>query len=163
MPPDWVDKKHELKKWKEPWTVELASDKDKDFKAKLWNHGLLSPNFTRAEAASRSATYGVEPLPDSLRAKAQYHAFALERVRHALGDHGLSPLDWYRSPRHNAEVGGVSNSQHLYGDATDWSNASTALSNALEHQFANGGRGYQGYVGGPIRHVDNGPARTWTY
>jgi zinc D-Ala-D-Ala carboxypeptidase len=163
MAPDWIDKKHELKKWQEPWNVELASDKDKDFKAKLWEHGLLSPHFTRAEAASRSARYGTQPIPESLRTKAQYHAFALERVRHVLGDNPISPLDWYRSPQHNAEVGGVANSQHLFAWATDWSNAPAVLSNALAHQFANGGRGYQGVVGGTIRHVDNGPARTWTY
>jgi hypothetical protein len=167
MAPSWVNKPHEKEKWEKPWTVDPASTKDKDFKAKCWEHGLLSPHFTRAEAASNtsgsSSCQRNEPIPESLRAKAQYHAFKLERVRHALGDKPLRAVSWYRSPCHNAAVGGASLSQHKEAWATDWNSTGDAFDRAMEFEFSNGGRGYQGFVGGRVRHVDNGPARTWVY
>lgn len=162
MPPNWVDKPHELEKWKEPWKVDPSSRKAAQFKKKLWEHGYLSPNFTRHEASGAWRNPLGTDVPESLRTKAQYHAFKLERVRHAVG-RGISPYGWYRNPRHNAAVGGASQSQHMNAWATDWSNAPKDLSDALDHEFQSGGRGYQGYVGGTVRHVDNGPARQWVY
>lgn len=167
MPPNWVDKPHELEKWKEPWRVDPTSRKAATFKKKLWEHGYLSPNFTRAEAASNtggtSSCQRNEPIPESLRGKAQYHAFCLERVRHDLGDKAMRAVSWYRSPCHNSAVGGAQFSQHKEAWATDWNSTGDAFDRAMERHFSNGGRGYQGVVGGRIRHVDNGPARVWTY
>jgi hypothetical protein len=164
--PSWLKGDHEREFWAKPWTVPLSSHEAADFKRKLWAHGLISPHFTRAEAASRQYDGDVIPIPDSLRAKAQYHGFALERVRHDLGDRALNPLDWYRDPVHNAEVGGASQSAHMEAWATDWSDAerirlgSARFDAAMQRQFAYGGIGtYQGHV----RHVDNGAERRWTY
>lgn len=165
--PNWVDGKHEKEKWDKPWTVDPKSDKDKDFKRKCWEHGYISPNFTRKEAASNinhtSSCQVAEPIPDSLRAQAQFHAFTLEKVRHELGDKPMRAVSWYRSPCHNQAVGGATLSQHKNAWATDWNSTGDAFDNAMEKYFANGGRGYQGFVGGRVRHVDNGPARTWVY
>jgi hypothetical protein len=171
-PPQWLDHEHEKDLWRKPWTVPLASSQARDFKRKLRAHGFLSPHFRVAEAGSRGGDGcgcpAEQPTGDDLT-RAQYHAFALERVRHALGDRSLSPLSWLRSPCHNRCVGGASASQHLNGWASDWSDAERArhggdrFDAAMERQFGNGGRGYLGHTGGPIRHVDNGPARTWVY
>jgi peptidoglycan hydrolase-like protein with peptidoglycan-binding domain len=43
----------------------------------------------------------------------------LEKLRHALGDRPIKINSAYRDPVHNRRVGGVSNSQHLYGKAAD--------------------------------------------
>ena len=165
MAPNWVQNKHEKEKWQKPWTVGLSSEQDKDFKAKCWERGLLSPNFTRAEAASKQGANcpRVEVPEGAPRRQAQYHAFCLERVRHKIGDKPMRNVSWGRSPCHNSEVGGASASQHMNWWATDWESTGDAFDNAMEEVFANGGRGYQGVVGGRIRHVDNGPARVWTY
>lgn len=172
MPPDFINLPHEKELWQKPWTVNPGSAAHRDFKAKLRAHGLLSPHFTIAEAASKAGDPcgcpRVEPTGDDLT-RAQYHAFVLEACRHDLGDESLSPLSWLRSECHNPCVGGVSNSQHLNGWATDWSDAERAkhggdrFDGVFERHFAHGGRGYVGHVGGPIRHVDNGDERTWVY
>lgn len=171
-PPGFIDRPREREKWQKPWTVGLSSGDARDFKRKLRGHGYLSPHFRIAEAASKGGDScgcpGAPPAGGDLR-RAQYHAFALERVRHDLGDRSMSPLSWYRSECHNRCVGGASASAHMDGWGTDWSSGERArlggdrFDSAMERQFANGGRGYQGAVGGAIRHVDNGPARTWTY
>ena len=167
-PPDWLTGKQQREWWKKPWTVPLSSSQAKDFKRKLWQHGFVTPNFRRLEAGGTKRHPQGCPVPASLRNKCQYHGFALERVRHDLGDKPLSPLSWYRCPPHNSAVGGASSSQHMQAWATDWSDAERAkhggdrFDNAMHKQFARGGRGV---VGGTrrIRHVDNGPARTWSY
>lgn len=168
--PKWLDNDKEREKWQKPWTVSPSSYKDKDFKRKCWEHGYVSPNFTRKEASGkyRNPQYGTD-VPESLRTKCQYHAFCLERARHELGDKSMSPDGWYRNSRHNAAVGGASRSQHMLAWGTDWFPATRTrlggekFDNAMDRAFANGGRGYQSYVGGPIRHVDNGDQRVWVY
>ena len=159
--PNWVDKR-DREKWEKPWTVDPNSRKATRFKKALWAHGRLSPNFTRKEASGAWRNSLGTDVPESLRTKAQYHAFCLERVRHKVG-RSISAYGWYRNPRHNAAVGGASQSQHVNAWATDWSNAPADVSRALNEVFVNGGRGYQGHIGGVVRHVDNGPARTWVY
>lgn len=42
----------------------------------------------------------------------------LEQIRERVGE-PVFILSGYRCPEHNAEVGGVSNSQHLFGTAAD--------------------------------------------
>ena len=101
--------------WKHPYG-RLAQRSSK-FKRFCWRHGFVSPNFTREEWASKDG----KPVPSSLRANAQRQAFRCERLRHALGDKPLSALSYYRSPEHNAAVGGASQSRHMSADACDWS------------------------------------------
>jgi hypothetical protein len=157
--PNWLPDRH-VDRWRKPWTSSARGNAN--FRALLWSRGYLSPHFTRAEAMSKDGT----PIPGSLQKNAQDHAFALEQVRHRLGDRPMRFLSWYRSPAHNEYVGGAPKSRHLYADATDWSDAerirlgSAAFDAAMKTVFADGGIGtYQGHV----RHVDLGPKRTWTY
>lgn len=43
----------------------------------------------------------------------------LEQLRHEVGDAPIHVNSGYRCPKHNAEVGGVANSQHVFGNAAD--------------------------------------------
>ena len=60
-------------------------------------------------------------MPISLRDNAQRQAFKCERLRHTLGDKPIGALSYYRSPAHNAAVGGATASRHMQADACDWS------------------------------------------
>lgn len=150
--PRWLTTDAQRQHWREPWNVSLDPDRARAFKQKLWDHGYLSPNFTRKEAASKDGT----AIPSNLRRKAQRHAFHMERVRHIEG-RPIGILSWYRSPSHNASVGGVSNSQHLQARACD---PATPIKPATaEKVFANGAIGYQSRADNTVRHVDSRPER----
>lgn len=160
-PPRWCDTKALREHWNRPWLVGLKNDDAEVFKKRLWKHGFLSPHFTRKECASPD---GVQ-IPESLRHGAQRQAFRMERYRHALGDRSISFLSWYRSPAHNAAVGGASESQHMKADATDRRFES---SDAVLRIWDTGGIGWAGpgIGNGAILHVDSrpGPARAeWAY
>ncbi len=113
--PGWVPSQH-WRKWQRPW--EPAAERSAAFRDLCWSHGLLSPNFMRKEAACHDPAN--TPLPTSLRANGQRQAFYLERLRHELGDEPLPILSWYRTKAWNAQVGGVVDSRHLIGDASDF-------------------------------------------
>ena len=70
----------------------------------------LSPHFRLAEFASKDGSDKVL-VDDDL-------VFLLEQIREAAGG-AVTINSGYRSPAHNAAVGGVSSSQHLYGRAAD--------------------------------------------
>ena len=93
------------------------------------------------------------------------------RDRHNLPPLGLHVISWARSYRHNKDVHGASNSQHLYFLATDiafeeiarvfpWSGGHRDFDGLLEDVFANGGVGL--YPAGN-RHCDSrGHRARWT-
>jgi len=109
-------KNHPFRKmWAKPWT--RRARRSARFKRFCWRHGFVSPHFTRAEWASKDGT----SVPKSLRKNAQRQGFKCEQLRHALGDDSISALSYYRSPSHNAAVGGASASRHMSADACDWS------------------------------------------
>jgi hypothetical protein len=162
--PKWItqikraDKRKRWADWyKRPWTVPTNPDKARAFKAALWKHGLVTPHYTKAEAKSKDG----RGVPDSLRRGCQKQGFLLERARHMQGDKPLRILSWYRSPQHNAAVGGATSSKHMKATACDPQD--TIRVDVARRVWANGGIGYQGYVGGTIRHVDTGPKRAWVY
>ena len=73
----------------------------------------LTEHFTLAD-------YGINQtgtLP--LTAEAILHATMLEEFRNWLG-RPMAVNAWYRTAKYNKKVGGVSNSSHLRGVATDW-------------------------------------------
>ena len=153
--PQWADTPALKEHWNRPWKVPLNRLRARKFKKRLWEAGYLSPHFTRAEAGSKDGT----PIPSSLRHAAQRQAFHMERYRHLRGDRPIHILSWYRSPSHNAAVGGASQSQHLQARAVDF--AELQPLSVVEQVWSNGGIGtYQGAV----RHADSrrGAAR-WTY
>lgn len=162
----WVKNKTVFRnKWDKPWRVPVSRLRARRFKKKLWDSGYLSPNFTRREAASKDGT----PIPYGLRHAAQRHAFALERVRHMVGDKPIPVLSWYRSPAHNAAVGGATLSQHVNARATDISDSvinslgRDAYNTAMRTVFANNGIGTDTRTGN-VRHVDSRNYRArWNY
>ena len=106
---------HRFRKlWKKPWTRRARHSRS--FKRFCWKHGYVSPHWSRPEWASKDGT----AVPDSLRKNAQRQAFKCELLRHKLGDRPLGALSYYRSPAHNAAVGGASQSRHMQADACDW-------------------------------------------
>ena len=70
----------------------------------------LSPHFRLAEFASKDGSDKVLVDDDLVS--------LLEQIREAAGG-AVTINSGYRSPAHNAAVGGVSSSQHLYGRAAD--------------------------------------------
>lgn len=140
----------------------------------------VSPHFTWHEVVNKSGY--TRPLPPTIqlpngsrrfapRPKAKRHARALERLRaminverkkHGLSETGIRINSWARSWRHNQEVGGAVNSQHLYFVATDitreevvrltpWDQGKT-FDRLADKCFGTGGFGQ--YPAG-ARHVDS--------
>jgi hypothetical protein len=145
--------------WREPWTIPIDRDDEtardraaRVFLRRCWKHGLVTPHFTKAEAQSKDGA----PIPNDLRVPIQNQGIHLEHLRKEVGP--LVLLSWVRSPEHNANVGGVSNSQHLFGRACDFRD--TQPYDLCKRIWPNGGLGtYQGRV----RHADTGPEREWSY
>lgn len=142
--------------WEHPYG--RLAQRSRSFKRFCWRQGFVSPNFTRSEWASKDGT----PVPISLRANAQRQAFKCERLRHALGDKPIGALSYYRSPAHNAAVGGASQSRHMAADACDWDVSTierfgrTRFLAAVERIWKNNGIGV--YPGGNV-HTDARPYR----
>lgn len=165
-PPRWCNTKGMRYYWRNPHKVPLDPRKARRFKRRLWRHGLLSPNFTRREAASGDG----RGIPRRLRHAAQRQALHMERVRHQCGDTSMTMLSWYRSRRHNARVGGASESQHVKARACDPGETSRIrcgarrFDAACHRVFRRGGIGTQGTASGPVRHVDSrAGASRWVY
>lgn len=80
----------------------------------------LTEHFTIEEATITSHT-DLEnyPDPETLR-KIQHTAERMEVVRACLGNRAIKVNSWYRSPEVNKRVGGTSKSQHLRGEAVDF-------------------------------------------
>jgi uncharacterized protein YcbK (DUF882 family) len=83
----------------------------------------------------------------------------LERIRSALGN-PLPIVSGYRCPRHNADVGGAADSQHMYGTAADIPRTRLDL-----HTVASLGAKGVGTRDGIVVHVDvrRGAFAHWTY
>lgn len=73
--------------------------------------GKVSKHFRVREFASKDGADKVL-IDDDLVA-------LLENIREAVGGKAITINSGYRSPEHNAAVGGVSNSQHVKGTAAD--------------------------------------------
>lgn len=77
----------------------------------------LTPHFALSELACRCGCQG--HLAPEIRSNLQRLSKMLEAVRTAIGDRPISVTSGYRCPKHNAHVGGASQSQHLLGKAAD--------------------------------------------
>lgn len=82
------------------------------------NETHVSPHLTWQELACHDAACTPYPMRWRMsRAVALAHAF--EAVRAACGSVPLQVLSGYRTPEHNASVGGAQLSQHVEGRAMD--------------------------------------------
>jgi uncharacterized protein YcbK (DUF882 family) len=140
------------KYWKEPWTRKARHSRG--FRRFCWGQGYVSPHFTRKEWASKD---GVD-VPKSLMKNAQRQGFRLEQLRHRLGDKPLNGISYYRSPAHNAAVGGASESRHMQADATDFPASLVTLDFRIAVNEIWRKNGIGEYPGGNV-HTD---ARPWT-
>lgn len=114
--------------------------------------GMASRHFTFKECASKGNGW-IKVSRALLR--------GMERYRRKVG-HGvdLSMFSVYRDRKHNAEVGGATSSQHLYGNGADLVPELTADQVKSLHCFS--GIGIQ-RASGLVRHVDvrhKGPNNT---
>lgn len=132
------------------------------FRRWLQRHGYLTPHFRLSEAACSDGT----PVPRSTIARARRHAFRLERLRHAIGDQPIETLSWYRSPAHNAAVGGASQSRHMDAWATDHDKAwvdrvgRARVRMAAERIWGDGGVGT--YPSGSMHFDSRGSRARWS-
>lgn len=89
----------------------------------------------------------------------------LEQLRRDLDGKPLIVLSAYRSPEHNARVGGAKNSYHMRGMAADISMANfrsvSEIEDFCEKAFKAGFNAVVGYPNSNFVHIDIGPARTW--
>ena len=77
--------------------------------------GDITANFSWHEFASKDGA----PFPASVRERIERElAPALQRIRDEIGV-PLRITSGYRSPEHNARVGGAKRSQHMFGLAAD--------------------------------------------
>lgn len=98
--------------------------------------------------------------PPAARDQAAKLARHLERLRAIKGGQPLPIVSGYRSPAHNARVGGARLSQHLVGRAADIPPGYATVAQAMEAGFT--GIGNQGKW---AIHVDvrPGPLARWSY
>lgn len=111
----------------------------------------LSPHFRLSEFASKDGSDKVLVDDDLVE--------LLEQIRDATGG-AVTINSGYRSPAHNAAVGGVSSSQHLYGRAADI--VVEGASPLLVGQIAEYYLGRQGGIGvyNGFTHVDTRAIRS---
>ena len=74
----------------------------------------LTKNFSHAEFQCKSGAQ----MPDDVKQNIQKLANSLQVLRDHLGK-PITINSAYRSPEHNAKIGGVRNSQHVQGKAAD--------------------------------------------
>jgi uncharacterized protein YcbK (DUF882 family) len=74
-----------------------------------------SAHFSMSEFDSNDGV----AVPDMYKANVCKLMEQLEIIREELGNNSIHINSGYRTPSHNASVGGVSNSQHLIGKAAD--------------------------------------------
>ncbi len=131
----------------------------------LDNSLKLSTNFalpefrTKGSIAVNRRNQGILVTRDQVR--------ALQRLRRMIGQ-PLVLLSTYRDPTHNARVGGVSNSQHLFGRAADIDRPRTGreITEAEARRAGFGGVGMwqRRQPGRHVIHVDTRPnAARWYY
>lgn len=84
----------------------------------------------------------------------------LQALRKALG-RPMIVNSGYRSPEHNARVGGALRSQHLQGAAFDISMANHAPAEFITAAGKAGFRGIGTYPRSNFIHIDTGPTRNW--
>lgn len=111
----------------------------------------VSQHFVEQEFASKDG--------GGVRVEARL-VWALERLRAICGGRPLRIVSGYRTPAHNARVGGAARSRHLHGDAADIPYGYATVEQARQAGFRGIGRRGRYAV-----HVDMrpGPRAEWSY
>lgn len=84
---------------------------------------MITEHFSYEEIkhSGYAITHGIpNDPPDNLNCALQHTADCMERVRAALGNKGIKVTSWYRSPVVNNAVGSKPTSQHILGEAVDF-------------------------------------------
>ncbi|SBT55033.1 D-Ala-D-Ala carboxypeptidase family metallohydrolase [Micromonospora narathiwatensis] len=108
-------------------------------------------SYSELDNGCRTGGWTGGPLsPSATRAYALRLMWKLEALRHSLGDKPLYVNSGFRSYTCNRQVGGVSDSQHLYGNAADLTSRTSSLCRlareARNHGFSGiFGPGYPGH------------------
>lgn len=82
------------------------------------NYSIVGDHTDHFKMAEFDCNDGT-PVPEQYKGNVYKLMQQLEVIRTALGNTPIRINSGYRSPSHNAAVGGVSNSQHLVGKAAD--------------------------------------------
>ena len=121
----------------------------------------ISPHFYYSEVACRDRD---RTMPTGAELEAcKRTAELLERIRGFFGGVPISVNSWYRTPEYNAQVGGKKASQHMRGNAVDFTVQGikpAAVQKALLANVKTLGIGGLGCYAG-FTHADVGPRRTW--
>lgn len=87
---------------------------------------FVSDNLTKHFKASEAikTSHGPNtPTDERIIRNIRLTAHNMEMVRLYLGDRGITPTSWYRSPKVNEAVGGSPTSSHRDGGAVDFKHA----------------------------------------
>lgn len=98
---------------RQPWT--RAARRSPALRRWCDRHGYITPHFSWRSYACVDGTR----VPLGLRDNARRLHFALERLRHELGDQAIHVDGPYRTPKRNREVGGAQMSRHVQADGAD--------------------------------------------
>jgi uncharacterized protein YcbK (DUF882 family) len=74
----------------------------------------LTKNFSKSEFECKDGSV----MPEKVLANIKKVAYYLQIIRDHLNA-SITINSAYRSPKHNAKIGGAKNSQHILGNATD--------------------------------------------
>ena len=127
---------------------EIQSETDNDGAEELWWNDIRY--FTRDEFRCKCGGkycngFPAEPQEGMVR--------AIDNVREHFGK-AFTPNSGVRCPTHNANVGGVSNSRHLYGKAVDFHVPGKTAAQVLAYLATLPGLGYCYDIDGTSVHMD---------
>lgn len=122
-------------------------------------------NFTYAEMNTCNSTWGGGNVSAAqARANALVTMWKLQAMRRAMGNSPINLSSGFRSTTCNNNVGGATNSRHLYGDAADLvgSHSFCAMAQQARNHGFNGilGPGYPGHY--DHVHLDGRSSRFWS-
>ena len=123
----------------------------------------LTRNFTKQEFESKDGS----PMPDDVLSNVIKLATQLQIIRDAI-DEPLHINSAYRSPEHNKRIGGVKNSQHVFGKAADLTtkNLTPEQLHYVIEELINDGNLLQGGLGlynGFVHYDIRGKKARWDY
>ncbi|MBA0053781.1 DUF882 domain-containing protein [Streptomyces sp. AJS327] len=110
-------------------------------------------NFSEFYSKDGSKFNGGKVSASTVKENIRRLMYKLEAVRKKAGDRSITVNSGFRSKRHNSNVGGASNSQHMYGIAADIVISGRTVSNTISYAQKSGFSGIIRY--NTFTHVDN--------